>query len=126
MSSVLDLALDPATHDWPTPSEDNNFDLPLVSGIDQISQNLNIRLRFFLGEWYLDTTVGVPYYQFFFVKNPNRIQVETFLKDEIIRTPGVIELTSFSSDFKGTTRDFSVKFSAQTESGETAIEATLP
>lgn len=123
---TIDLALDPATHDWPTPSESNNFDLPLVIGIDQISQNLNIRLRFFLGEWYLDTTVGVPYYQFFFVKNPNQIQVETFLKDEIIATPGVTELTDFDSDFNGKNRKFSVKFSALTESGETAIEATLP
>lgn len=123
---MIDLALDPITHDWPTPSIANNYDLPVVDGIDQISQNLNIRLRFFSGEWYLNTLVGVPYFQYFFIKNPNRIQVETFLKDTIIDTPGVTELLKFASDFDGKTRLFSVNFTAQTESGDVQIEAQLP
>jgi len=123
---MIDIALDPLTHDWPTPSISNNYDLPLVDGIEQISQNLNIRLRFFNGEWYLNTLVGVPYFQYFFIKNPNRIQVETFLKDTIIDTPGVTELTKFASDFDGKTRLFSVNFSAATESGDVQIEAQLP
>lgn len=123
---MIDLMLDPSTHDWPTPSIANNYDIPLVDGIEQISQNLNIRLRFFAGEWYLNTLVGIPYFQFFFIKNPNRIQVETFLKDAILDTPGVRDLTSFSSDFNGKNREFSVNFSASTESGEVQIEAQLP
>lgn len=123
---MIDLMLDPATHDFPDPSGQNNFDIPLISGIDQIAQNMNIRLRFFLGEWYLNTLVGIPYYQYFFIKNPNQIQVETFLKDEINNTPGVTEITSFASTYEATTRQFGVVFTANTESGTTTIEATLP
>lgn len=123
---TIDLMLDPDTHDIPTPSGSNNFDLPLITGIDQIAQNLNIRLRFFLGEWYLNTLVGIPYYQYFFIKNPNQQQVETFLKDEIVNTPGVTEITQFTSNYESSTRKFFVLFTANTQSGTTIIEATLP
>ena len=123
---TIDLALDPTTHDWPTPAQANNFDLPLIDGIDQIAQSLNIRLRFFLGEWYLNTLVGVPYFQYFFIKNPNQIQVETFLKDTIINTPGVTDLTQFSSAYQANTREYSVNFTASTQSGDVQIEAQLP
>jgi hypothetical protein len=119
---MIDIALDPTTHDLAI----ENFDLQLVDGIDQIAQNLNIRLRFFFGEWYLNTLEGIPYYQYFFIKNPNQYQTETFLKETITTTPGVTALTSFASDFDGKTRLFTVKFSAQTVSGDTEIEVTLP
>ena len=123
---TIDLALDPSTNDLVTPSANNNFDLTFVTGIDQIAQNINIRLRFFLGEWYLNTLVGIPYYQYFFVKNPIQIQVETFLKTDIVNTPGVTRITSFESNFHGKTRKFWAKFTAQTVSGDLNFEATLP
>jgi hypothetical protein len=123
---TIDLMLDPSTHDLPIPSGANNFDIPLATGIDQIAQNLNIRLRFFLGEWYLNTLVGIPYYQYFFIKNPNQIQVETFLKNEINGTPGVTEITQFASNYDGPTRSFEVEFTASTVAGTTTIEVQLP
>ena len=119
---MIDIALDPTTHDL----QIQNFDLVLINDIDQIAQNLNIRLRFFVGEWFLDTLVGIPYYQYFFIKNPNQIQVDTFLKDEILNTDGVTNLTSYASDYDGSTRQYSVEFTAVTVSGDVAIEVTLP
>lgn len=117
-----DLALDPTTGDLLIV----DFDLAIVSGVDQIAQNLAIRLRFILGEWYLNTLAGLPYYQYFFIKNPNQIQVETFLKDEISNTTGVIQITSFSSAYDGQNRKFSVNFACQTIDGNLELEESIP
>lgn len=119
---MIDFALDPSTGDLIF----EDFDLALVGGVDQISQNLAIRLRFMQGEWFLNILVGVPYYQYFFIKNPNQIQVETFLKDEIINTNGVIELTSFTSNYDGKTRQFKVIFACTAIDGNIEMEQILP
>jgi len=119
---MIDIALDPKTGD--VVFED--FDLAKVGGVDQIAQNLAIRLRFIQGEWYLNILAGIPYYQYFFIKNPNQIQVETFLKDEISNTDGVLEITSFSSDYNGRNRTFSVNFGCKTIDGNLEMEQILP
>lgn len=119
---MKDLALDPKTGDLLIV----DFDAGLVDGIDQIAQNLAIRLRFMRGEWFLNILAGVPYYQYFFIKNPNQIQVETFLKDEISNTRGVQEITSFSSNFDGQSRRFSVIFGCRTIDGNLEMEQNLP
>ena len=71
---MIDIALDPSTGDLVF----ENFDLALVSDVDQVAQNLAIRLRFIEGEWFLNIFAGIPYYQYFFIKNPNQIQIENF------------------------------------------------
>ena len=117
-----DLALDPSNGDLIIV----DFDLAIVSSTDQIAQNLAIRLRFIQGEWYLNILDGIPYYQYFFIKNPNQIQIETFLKDEIINTQGVTQLTSFTSSFNGANRKFVVSFGCTTISGNLEMEIQVP
>ena len=111
---MIDIALNPISNDLIF----DNFDFDLFDESKQITQNLAIRLRFFLEEWFLDITQGLPYYQVFFVKNPNLIQIESILKNEILTTKGIAELISFESKFNPRSRIFSVKFTAKTISGE--------
>jgi hypothetical protein len=119
---MIDFALDPTSGDLIF----KDFDFALVGGVDQIAQNLAIRLRFIQGEWFLNILAGIPYYQYFFIKNPNQIQVETFLKNEIANTRGVINITSFSSNFDGVNRKFSVNFGCRTLDGNLEMEQILP
>ena len=56
---MADLKLNEDTGDL----EITNNDLSLTYGVDSRRQHLEIRLRTFLSEWFLDTTVGVPYVQ---------------------------------------------------------------
>lgn len=119
---MIDFGLDPKTGDLLI----ENFDFTLVSQVDQIAQNLAIRLRFFQGEWFLNILEGIPYYQYFFIKNPNQIQIESFLKDEILDTIGVTELISFSSNFDGKKRQFTVNFSCKALNDTLDIELEIP
>lgn len=119
---MKDMALDPKTGDLLLIENS----AALVEDVDQIAQNLAIRLRFIQGEWYLNIFAGIPYYEYFFVKEPNQIQVESFLKETIANTRGVEEITSFSSDYDGQYRKFSVAFSAKTIAGAIEINQELP
>jgi hypothetical protein len=118
---MIDMALDPQTGDLSIES----FDIALVDGIDQIAQNLSIRLRFMRGEWYLDIAAGLPYYQYFFIKNPNQLQVETFIKNEIVNTTGINQILNFSSAYDDQRRQFSVNFTCQTDNGNLEITQIL-
>jgi len=120
---MIDFALDQETNDLIF----KNFDFFLFDDTNQIMQNLAIRLRFVLGEWFLDITQGVPYFEVFFKKSPNQIQIESILKQEIVNTRGIIELTAFESSFDQAKRIYYVKFSAKSIFGENLIkEMELP
>lgn len=120
---MIDFALDPVTNDLVF--EDFNFFL--LDDTRQIMQNLAIRLRFIFGEWFLDITQGVPYFEYFFIKAPNLIQIESILKEEIVTTRGIVELTSYEANFDARLRIYSVKFSARSISGEELLkELELP
>lgn len=93
-------------------------DLQLTSGVDGIAQHLRIRLRFFLGEWFLDPRVGVPYFQELLVKNPGTSVVRTIIRDVVVTTPGVATMNNFVTSYDGATRKLDVSFTAITTSGE--------
>ena len=42
--------------------------LELLEGVDEIVQKLDTRLQFFLGEWFLDQRLGIPYYEDILIK----------------------------------------------------------
>lgn len=102
-----------------------NYDLQIVDGSEQIKQNLAIRLRFFLGEWYLNIDEGIPYYQDILIKSPNRTRVESIFKETIINTLGVSQILSFESDFNAIQRKYSVKFQAETDLGIIQVGVNL-
>lgn len=93
----------------------DNGELELNAGLGSIRQHLAIRLKFFLGEWFLDTGAGVPYFQEVFVDRVNLSAMEAVFKSAITATPGVIELQAFTLDFSG--RTLTINFRALTDFG---------
>jgi len=116
-----DLKLNRLTHDL----ELNAFDLQVVGDIDYVAQKLKIRLWFLYREWFLDTTQGVPYHDYIWVKIPNIPKVETIIKATILETDGVNELLSFSTSFDRLRRSFTVDFTANTLYGDLSITETI-
>jgi hypothetical protein len=92
-------------------------DLIIVDGIDAIRQHLKIRLQFFRGEWFLDTRLGIPYFEEVLRKAPDLNVVQSLLRETITTTPGVIRLTEFTLDYEGVTRALSLDFRALTTEG---------
>lgn len=95
-------------------------EMTLVTGYDAIAQHLKIRLKTFMGEWFLDTRIGIPYFQEFLIKNPNRLIMDTRLREAILETPGIIALGQLNYEFEPTTRAMDITFSA-TLTGDTTF-----
>jgi len=109
---MIDLQLD-NSHDLNV----SGNDLVLTEDADQVSQNLDIKLHFFKGEYPLDITFGVPYYENVFVKNPDIPAVSAIFKSAIMSVPDVNELQEFSLDYDASARDISVDFKVNTTFG---------
>lgn len=122
--ATKDVRLDVNTHDIVVGTE--SFDMSFVEGVEYIAQKLKVRLWFFLGEWFLDTNEGTPFYQSILVKNPDVDLISTLLKARILESPGVIELQSFEFDYDNGLRRASVSFQCKTEAGELTISETIP
>lgn len=101
-------------------------DLSLVTDGGAVIQHIRQRLRFFRGEWFLDTSRGVPYFAAILgKKTPDSYRLSGIFRDAILGTPGVISLTSFSLDIDKRTRVLSVSFSATTPGGEIDYEGEV-
>ena len=109
-----DLEIDPDTNDLILAGGD----LVLVKDVAGIRQEAEIRMGFFLGEWFLDQTQGVPYFQDIFVKAPNLTAIKTILTDAVLETQGISSLTSLELDYDRSARKLSVVWSALSDLNE--------
>jgi hypothetical protein len=95
------------------------------SGTHPILQSILQRLRMFRGEWFLNTSLGMPYYQQILIKRPNRAVVDLAIQSTILATPGVARLTNYSATFIQANRIASIAFRASTRAGTIAYDGPL-
>lgn len=88
-----------------------------LTGREEIEQTIKTRLRLFLGEYFRDITDGTPWFEQILGKGSTLSAREAALRNRIVRTPGVVRLTSFSTDFDLNTRTYSVTAGALTTYG---------
>ena len=91
---------------------------------EAVKQRLQIRLKAFVGEYFLDTDFGTPYYQQVFVKGISQGVIDSVFKDVIIKTTGVARISSYISNLNRTTRAYSADWKAVLNSSE-EIEGTI-
>ena len=89
-------------------------DFSSVAGADAVPQGIRIRLGMFLGECYLDETVGVDYIDSILVKNPDPLLVRALLSQAIAETPDVTEVVGAQLVQVGLTRDASIAYECST------------
>jgi hypothetical protein len=111
---MADWKLDTTTGDLEL---DSNNDLILVTGVDAIAQDVTVRLKTFLGEWYLDTRVGMPYFEQLLGKKPRLGAVRSLFLEAIQQTPGIQTVNDLQVAFDGAARLLTVSFRADTTDG---------
>jgi hypothetical protein len=80
---------------------------------EYVEQKLRLRLSVFLGEWYLDNTVGLPFLTDVFVKRPQWPVIESLFKVKIKDTTGVRDILEFALTFDAELRRLKVSFRVQ-------------
>ena len=106
MSRRVSLAIDP------TLKNDLVFEassLVLAWDAEAVGQHVRQRLQTFLGEWFLDTGVGVPWLDQLLGRKYDPALAEAVVKAEILKTDGVREINSFSVSFLETTRGLRIR-----------------
>lgn len=91
--------------------------LRMVDGVDEIKQIIKRNLQTFLGEWFLDTSIGVPWIQEIFSKRASAQNADAILIDQVVASRGVISLLRWETSLDTATRELSVEFRALTVSG---------
>lgn len=81
-----------------------------------VAQRLTIRLQSFLGEWYFDTTYGVPYWQRILAKKTSKSSVDRIFQEQILAERGVLEILEFSSTLKN--RLYEMSFRVRTNANQ--------
>ena len=107
---MIDLRLDSYTRDLVIP-------IRPIEGAQRIQQAVGIRLRTWLGEWFLDTSHGVPYLENVLGKNRRLEIVEAVLRSQILQVEGVKSIKSFTLSVDPHTRKSNIAFSADTAEG---------
>lgn len=109
-----DIKLDPVTHDILL--EDSDFQI--VSDGDWLIQSVKIKMLFFLGEWFLDTTYGLDHYGLVLIKGPDLNLIDNMIKIALLEYEEIIEILEYSSSFDKLNRQLTVDFRVSTTFGE--------
>ncbi len=87
----------------------------------EVRQHVRSRLRFFLGDWFLDQRQGFPYFRDVFIKNPSRQSIISSLRRTIRQTPGVDEVDELTLEVDDRRRA-TVSFRALLEDSDVPLE----
>ena len=112
--TLLDLALSAASHDLLLSSTN---DLMLIGNAERVAQQIKISLKAFLGEWFLDTGFGIPYFEEMLVKNPNMMIVREIIRDRILAVPGVMTVITLDVEIDRSARTLRITHETQTAEG---------
>ena len=106
----MDLLLDPITHDLVYVNGESKV---TQTQAEVVTQRLKITLYTFLGEWFLDRSIGVPYFQQIFGKGRTKSAVDVIFQRFISNDPGVIEIREFQSSLEPQGRGYTMTFSVR-------------
>jgi hypothetical protein len=111
---------------------DEDGDISLVNGdaqttgigAEDLSQRLRIRLNTFQGEWFMDNTLGIDWWNRVMGKNRSKMAVDALIQDSILKEPDALQIVSYTSSIS-TDRKFSCSFRVRTEDGAISSAITF-
>lgn len=116
----MDILLDPVSHDCVFV----NGGCPVtLSRVDVVAQRLKIKLLSFRGEWFMDTSYGIPYWQRILGLKIKKADLDLIFQQAILEERGVKQLTFFSSTFNN--RIYSISFRVKVTTGDETSTITI-
>jgi hypothetical protein len=88
--------------------------------LEYLSQKIRHTISVFLGEWFMDRSIGIPYIPGEDVeRDMHRRMIETALQVRIGEVKGVEKFLSFSSSLNKASRVLTIEFTVHLDTGET-------
>lgn len=106
----FDIKVDEATRRWVrTP----NGDIARTKGVDAIVQAIRQAVRTFLGEWFLDVTIGIDWFgSILGIKDPDINAIRAQIRAVILSVKGVTNVTAANIELDAASRSFSISYTA--------------
>lgn len=109
-----------ASGDW----DFSSHNLALITDVVQCAADwLADRFALGLGEWFLDTSQGIPYLSFLGVKNPSLDAIRAMFRSVILFDPTIVSVTELVVTLNAR-RQMQYVFSCQVNDGSTITAAT--
>lgn len=103
---------------------DSNHDIIIgrgttrISGAAQVAQLVKCRLLTIFGEWKLDNSLGLPWFEAIFTKQVRPSDIEAAIANIIRGTVGVQQLISIDIDADYRARSLGISFTALSDYGD--------
>jgi hypothetical protein len=91
-----------------------NFDFLLCQDAEQVRQQIEIKLKLWVGEWFLDTEFGTPYLQSILGKQLTLSGAIAAIKKSILEVSGVRQILEFNFNFDNINRKLNIDFTVDT------------
>ena len=96
--------------------------LTLVTDIaTETAQKLSNLFGLFKGEWFGDIRIGVPYFQYVYIQNPNLQLIGSVFEQVCRAAPGVGAVLNMELDFISRTRTLNSQITVQANDGTTIV-----
>lgn len=95
----------------------------LVDSPATVGQAIGTRLKLRQGEWFLDSTVGVPYDTQILGTDTESTRDQA-MQTAILDTQGVTQIVDYASYLDPTTREFTMAAVVDTQYGQTTVTAS--
>lgn len=83
-----------------------------------VAQKLKIKLQTFKSEWFLDTTIGVPYFQTIFQRGTSKTTIDIIFQEQILSEPEVLEIIEFNSIIDVDSATYQLSFKVRTSENQ--------
>lgn len=100
------------------------FDIVLnTKGAEAVAQRIDITLKTFKGEFFLNTDFGAPWFQTVLRKGVSKNLIDTQLKNIILGVEGVLQVFEYESTINPTLRDMTITFKARVD--DSIVDASI-
>lgn len=111
------LYLDPSSNDLAVDPTTSNLRIT-STWAEETSQRIQCALGVYRGEWWLDPSLGLPYFQDILTKAADTGRIRGLLLTAIRAVMGVSEVLEINLNFEASTRVLSVTFTVLLTTGE--------
>lgn len=96
-----------------------------ISLVESPMQEIRIRLLWFAKEWIFNKSLGFPYFEYVFTKNPDLMYIKALMKAEILAVEHVLSVPELTITVDRRTRKAMVRFVVKTDEGTYRKEVEL-
>lgn len=81
------------------------------------AQGIKCRLLMFKGEFFLDQSLGIPYFEEILKKGVNLVRIRDIVRTAIASEPGIVEVVDVRLELDGATREATISWEVLHDSG---------